>query len=82
MRMVRSIFAFLCLAAGALIGALNRDAVAIDLGPVELHSTLGLSLICALLFGALIGGAAVALGTKRAAPAALDDAHGSSRSEV
>jgi lipopolysaccharide assembly protein A len=82
MRMARSIFAVLCLAAGVLIGVLNRDAVVIDLGLVELRSTLGLSLICALLFGVLIGGAAVALGMRRATPAALRDARESSRSEA
>lgn len=82
MRIVRSSFAFFCLVAGAIVGALNRDAVAIDLGPVELHSTLGLSLIGALLFGALIGGAAVALGMRPAATTDCTDAREPSRSEV
>jgi putative membrane protein len=82
MRVVQSSFPVFCLLAGAIVGALNRDPVAIDLGPVELHSTLGLSLIGALLLGALSGGAAVALGSRRAASSGFPDAREPSRSEA
>lgn len=82
MRVARFSFPVFFLVAGAIVGALNRDPVAIDLGPVELQSTLGLSLIGALLLGALFGGAAVALGSKRGVSTGFPDPREPSRSEA
>jgi lipopolysaccharide assembly protein A len=59
MRLIRLLIAFLCLAVGVVIGALNHQPVVIDLGINVLHATLGVSVLVALLLGALIGGLAV-----------------------
>jgi putative membrane protein len=61
MRLIRPLFAIMCLGLGVVIGMLNRDPVAIDLGPVLVRSTLGVALLGALLTGALAGGLAAAL---------------------
>jgi uncharacterized integral membrane protein len=59
MRLIRLLIACLCLALGLVVGALNHQPVAIDLGFHTLDATLGVSLLVALLLGALIGGSAV-----------------------
>ena len=59
MRLIRLLIAFLCLAVGVVIGALNHQPVVIDLGFNVLRATLGVSVLVALLLGALIGGLAV-----------------------
>lgn len=59
MRLVRFVIAIVCLVAGAALGALNRDIVAIDLGAVVLSTSLGVALIVALLTGVLLGGLAL-----------------------
>lgn len=60
MRLIRVLIALLCLAVGAVLGALNRQSVSIDLGFGFLPPTsLGIVLIVALLAGALIGGLAI-----------------------
>ena len=51
MRVLRLLVACLFLAAGALLGALNPQAVTIDFGPVSLQSGLGASLLGAMLVG-------------------------------
>ncbi|MFT3896157.1 MAG: lipopolysaccharide assembly protein LapA domain-containing protein [Thermomonas sp.] len=51
MRVLRLLVACLFLAAGALLGALNPQAVTIDFGPASLHAGLGASLLGALLVG-------------------------------
>ena len=51
MRVLRLLVACLFLVAGALLGALNPQPVAIDFGPVSLHASLGISLLVALLLG-------------------------------
>ncbi|MDH5821471.1 lipopolysaccharide assembly protein LapA domain-containing protein [Luteimonas sp. RD2P54] len=56
MRPLRFLVALLCIAAGVLIGALNPQAIALDLGFVVLHATLGVALLVALLCGVLVGG--------------------------
>ncbi|HVR80575.1 MAG TPA: LapA family protein [Luteimonas sp.] len=56
MRLIRLLIALLCLAAGLVIGALNHQPVVIDLGFSTLHATLGVSVLVALLLGAVIGG--------------------------
>lgn len=59
MRLLRFLIAIACLAAGAIIGALNRASVVIDLGFSRLPTNLGVSLLVALLLGVLIGGLAI-----------------------
>lgn len=59
MRVIRFLVALACLLAGAIVGALNRGPVQIDLGPVAVPTTLGVALIAALLLGVLLGGLAI-----------------------
>jgi putative membrane protein len=59
MRLLRFFIAIACLAVGAIIGALNRAPVLIDLGFARLPSNLGVALIVAVLLGVLIGGLAI-----------------------
>ncbi|MGO4222077.1 lipopolysaccharide assembly protein LapA domain-containing protein [Lysobacter sp. TAF61] len=59
MRLLRLLIAIACLAAGAIIGALNRAPVLVDLGFARLPSNLGVALIVALLLGVLVGGLAI-----------------------
>ena len=59
MRLIRLLIAVLCLAVGLVVGALNHQPVAIDLGFDTLHATLGVSVLVALLLGAVLGGIAV-----------------------
>lgn len=60
MRVIRLLIALVFLAAGAILGALNRQLVSIDLGVGFIPATsLGIALIVALLLGALIGGLAI-----------------------
>jgi len=56
MRLIRFLIALLFVAAGVLIGALNPQAVVIDLGFVELPATLGVALLVSVLIGAILGG--------------------------
>jgi hypothetical protein len=59
MRLIRFLFAFACLALGAVVGALNRQLVSIDLGVVHLPTNLGVALIVSVLLGVLVGGLAI-----------------------
>ena len=59
MRLIRLLIDCLCLAVGLVVGALNHQPVVIDLGFNTLHATLGVSVLVALLLGAVIGGLAV-----------------------
>lgn len=59
MRLIRLLIALLFLAAGIVIGALNHQPVVIDLGFATVPATLGVSMLIALLLGALIGGLAL-----------------------
>lgn len=59
MRLIRLLIAIACLAVGAILGALNRDAVSIDLAFAQVGTTLGVALISALLLGVLLGGLAI-----------------------
>lgn len=59
MRLIRFLIAFVCLAAGAIVGALNRQIVPIDLGFGTFPTTLGVALIVSLLIGVLAGGLAI-----------------------
>jgi uncharacterized integral membrane protein len=62
MRLIRFLVAFACLALGAVVGALNRGLIRIDLGFTTLMTNLGVALIVALLIGVLIGGLAISAG--------------------
>lgn len=59
MRLIRFLIAFACLALGAIVGALNRQPVSIDVGFSHVPSNLGVALIAALLVGVLLGGLAI-----------------------
>lgn len=59
MRLIRFLVAFACVALGAVVGALNRQLVSIDLGVTHLPTNLGVALIVTLLLGALLGGLAI-----------------------
>ncbi len=56
MRLIRLIAAIACILLGALVGALNPQPIALDLGMVTLRASLGLSVLVALLLGVLLGG--------------------------
>ncbi|MGH8074503.1 MAG: lipopolysaccharide assembly protein LapA domain-containing protein [Lysobacter sp.] len=59
MRLIRFLVAIACLALGAVVGALNRQLVSIDLGLAHIPTNLGVALIVSLLLGVLIGGLAI-----------------------
>lgn len=59
MRMIRLLIALACIALGAVVGALNRQAAVIDLGPAQIGTTLGVALLAALLLGVVLGGLAI-----------------------
>lgn len=59
MRVIRFLIAFACLALGAVIGALNRQPVSIDVGFSHIASNLGIVMLACLLIGVLIGGLAI-----------------------
>ncbi len=56
MRLIRFVIALSCIAAGVIVGALNPQPVSLDFGFVTLRGTLGVSLLVALLAGAVAGG--------------------------
>ena len=60
MLVIRLLIAFACIALGAIVGALNRQAAVVDLGGAQIPTTLGVALLGALLLGVLLGGAAIA----------------------
>lgn len=62
MHFIRFLIAFACLAVGAIVGALNRQSVAVDFGVGSVPTTLGVVLILALLIGVVVGGLAVTVG--------------------
>ena len=59
MRFIRFLIAFTCLAVGAIVGALNVQAVDIDFAVGMISAPLGIVLILALLVGVAVGGLAV-----------------------
>lgn len=62
MRILQLLIAALCVAAGVVFGALNPGGVPLDFGPWRVDSApLGLSLLLAMLVGAILGG--LVLGT-------------------
>jgi len=68
MRLVRWLIALLCLAAGAIVGALNAQPVSLDLGFTVLHATLGVCVLAALLLGVVLGGLVAVAGLARPTP--------------
>jgi hypothetical protein len=61
MRLIRPVAAIACLMLGAVVGALNPQPVSLDLGFVVLRTSLGLSVLLALLLGVVAGGAVLAV---------------------
>lgn len=59
---IRFVAAVACLLAGGVVGALNPQPIALDLGFATLHTSLGLSVLVALLLGVLAGGLLVTVG--------------------
>ena len=77
MRLIRLLLAFLSVAFGVALVALNGDVVRLDLLWVELDLPLGLLLLCVLFTGALLGGIAALLSrTPVAHPASVSDEGG------
>ena len=61
-RLIRLLAAIACLLLGAVMGVLNPQPVALDLGFAALRASLGLVVLAALLMGVLVGGLLVAAG--------------------
>ncbi|MDI1253443.1 lipopolysaccharide assembly protein LapA domain-containing protein [Thermomonas sp.] len=61
MRLIRLIAAIACILLGAIIGALNTQPIALDLGMATIRASLGLSVLVALLLGVLVGGGILAI---------------------
>lgn len=59
MRVIRFLVAIVCLALGAILGALNRQPVSIDLGYGHIASNLGIVMLVCLVAGVVIGGLAI-----------------------
>ncbi|MEO6228072.1 MAG: lipopolysaccharide assembly protein LapA domain-containing protein [Thermomonas sp.] len=61
MRLIRLIAAIACILLGAVLGALNTQSVALDLGMTTIRASLGLTVLIFLLLGVLIGGGILAI---------------------
>ncbi|MEO5629831.1 MAG: lipopolysaccharide assembly protein LapA domain-containing protein [Thermomonas sp.] len=61
MRLIRLIAAIACILLGALVGALNTQPIALDLGMTTIRASLGLSVLVALLLGVMLGGGILAI---------------------
>ncbi|KFN47000.1 lipopolysaccharide assembly protein LapA domain-containing protein [Arenimonas metalli] len=76
MRLIKALFALLFIAFGVLFGALNRQAVRIELGFTGVDGTVGTALLLAVLAGAVLAGIVLTAGViwplrlqlKRSAP--------------
>ena len=62
MRLIRLIAAIACILLGAVVGALNTQSVALDLGMTTIRASLGLTVLLFLLLGVLTGGGILAIG--------------------
>jgi len=62
MRLIRLVVAIACILLGAIVGALNTQPVLLDFGIASVRSSLGLSVLVALLAGVVIGGTILAVG--------------------
>ena len=68
MRALRAVLAVLCLGLGLLLGALNPQPVAIDLGFSVFHASLGVALLLTLLAGVVAGGVVLAASSRLRRP--------------
>jgi uncharacterized integral membrane protein len=62
MRLLKALFALLFIAFGVLFGALNRQAVRIELGFLGFDGTVGTVLLLAVLAGAVLAGVVLTAG--------------------
>ncbi|MEO6170131.1 MAG: lipopolysaccharide assembly protein LapA domain-containing protein [Thermomonas sp.] len=62
MRLIRLIAAIACILLGAVLGALNTQSVALDLGMTTIRASLGLTVLVFLLIGVVIGGGILVIG--------------------
>ncbi len=62
MRVIKSLLAMAFVLIGLVFGALNRQSVHVDVWLRGFEMRVGLLLLAVLLFGALLGGAAVTVG--------------------
>ena len=63
MRLLKSVLGLFCIALGVLFGALNREPVRIELGFYTIDDmTLGITLLLAVLVGALLAGLVLTVG--------------------
>ena len=61
-RLIRLVVAVACILLGAIVGALNTQSVLLDFGIASIRTSLGLSVLVALLLGVVIGGTILAVG--------------------
>ncbi|MDQ3040310.1 MAG: lipopolysaccharide assembly protein LapA domain-containing protein [Pseudomonadota bacterium] len=61
MRLIRLIAAISCILLGAIVGALNTQPIALDLGMTTLRASLGLCVLVALLLGVVVGGGIISI---------------------
>ena len=88
-RLIRLVVAVACILLGAIVGALNTQSVLLDFGIASIRTSLGLSVLVALLLGVVVGGAILAIGVVaplrrrlRRAEQARPVAAGSARAET
>lgn len=62
MRLIKALLALVFVAFGVLFGALNREPVRIELGFLGVDTELGISLLLAVLAGALLAGLVLTAG--------------------
>ena len=60
-RLIRLVVAVACILLGAIVGALNTQSVLLDFGIASIRTSLGLSVLVALLLGVVGGGAILAI---------------------
>ena len=82
MRLIRLLIALACLVAGVAVGAMNPQAVALDLGFIAVTTTLGVAVIVALLLGVLVGGLVLAASVVLPLQQRLRRAQAASRASV
>ena len=58
-RLIRTLIALACLAAGIVVGALNPQRALLDLGFTQVPVALGVLVLIALLVGVVLGGLAL-----------------------
>ena len=62
MAILRLLLLVAFLAAGLVVGSLNRQRIVLDFGLAEVVTTTGIAVMVALLAGVLLGGVTMALG--------------------